>query len=358
MRKSRQDLVNYQNCPKNWDNLFSQTQNPFDILSELDGDLDYQENTLKARPLIKPDTNFSGKTDSNLISHIERIRAITPDTLADISDYSDDDVCSTSDSSSIDVRLNTPMSVSSSTSGPSWKYTTPSHYPPRGKNCKICKPSKFHDKKRIEILGSTIFMLDVQCRPVIMVAPLKCVRQIFDLESKEVETIMMDTKNFVDKYKLRSGSVEFNFGDWSKYKRHACMKLKLDAVEYVKKFGHMLPKKWWILYQSNLMRQRSRIMQWEACERIDYARWLKSNTTHIISGIKHFQEKTKSYKGSSLLKKGCPKRPPYIFSVPVACASVLHLQRAVESLKKSSVCILDPDTKNLSSRFEHLENEN
>ena len=341
MRRSRSDLINFQNCPKQWNNLFSQqSENPYEALTDMD-DSESSVELKKAQPLIQQKSLSSSK-----LSHMESIRAITPDTLAELSDS-----FSTTSESSVDVVLNS--GTSTPLSGPSWKYSTPTRQGQFTKNCKICKPTRFHTKKRIDVVGDTIFMLDVQCRPVIMIAPVKCVRQVFDLSEGEIEKLFEDTQSFIEKYKLRSGSVEFNFGDWAKYKKHACIKLKLDAVEYVKKFGHLLPKKWWILYQTNLMRQHARVMQWEACERLDYARWLKTNTTHIVSGIRHFHD-TKLNKAKNALKKPLPKRPPYIFSIPIACASVFHLQRAVESLKKSSVCVIDPDTKNLKSRFEHI----
>ena len=195
-------------------------------------------------------------------------------------------------------------------------------------------------------------MVDVQCRPVIMAAPVQHVRQILELGSDEMKQMMINIQTFIEKYKLRSGSFEFNFGDWSRFKRHACIKIKLDAVEYVKKFGSQLPKKWWILYQTNLIRQKVRVIQWEACERLDFARWeLKHRDKIKTSGINYLEDKTLQ-QGQVQVRTIQPKRPPYIFTIPVATASVLHLQRAVDSLRKSSVCVLDPDPKNLKDRFD------
>ena len=164
--------------------------------------------------------------------------------------------------------------------------------------------------------------------------------------------MMINIQSFIEKYKLRSGSFEFNFGDWSRFKRHACIKIKLDAVEYVKKFGSCLPKKWWVLYQTNLIRQKARVIQWEACERLDFGRWeLKHRDHQETSGI-HFMENKTLQHGQVQVRTLQPRKPPFIFTIPVATASVLHLQRAVDSLRKSSVCVLDPDPKNLKNRFE------
>ena len=185
MRRSRSDLINFQNCPKQWNNLFSQqSENPYEALADMD-DSESSVELKKAQPLIQQKSLSSSK-----LSHMESIRAITPDTLAELSDS-----FSTTSESSVDVVLNS--GTSTPLSGPSWKYSTPTRQGQFTKNCKICKPTRFHTKKRIDVVGDTIFMLDVQCRPVIMIAPVKCVRQVFDLSEGEIEKLFEDTHSFI-----------------------------------------------------------------------------------------------------------------------------------------------------------------
>jgi len=355
MKKSGdKGLFSSKNCPQNWDSLFTQRANTnmFELLSQ-DGPEDTSDSPIKAAPqkeetrTARPVLVHDLAQNSPTVILQPRIQCITPDTTADISDNISVHSGMSLSGSLVGSTASTPRS---SVSGPSWTYRTPQRYSNR--QCRICNPLRYHKKKRVETIEDTIFMVDVQCRPVIMAAPLKHVRQILELSPDEIKQMMINIQSFIEKYKLRSGSFEFNFGDWSRFKRHACIKIKLDAVEYVKKFGSCLPKKWWVLYQTNLIRQKARVIQWEACERLDFGRWeLKHRDHQETSGI-HFMENKTLQHGQVQVRTLQPRKPPFIFTIPVATASVLHLQRAVDSLRKSSVCVLDPDPKNLKNRFE------
>jgi hypothetical protein len=205
------------------------------------------------------------------------------------------------------------------------------------KRCRICCPTKFHIKKRIQVINDTIFCLDVQSRPCIVIAPKQHIKSVMRLSDTQFADMLNDIREFRKIHGIVSGLIEFSFGKWAKYKKHACLKMRMDAVEYLQKFRSLLPRMWWMRYQANVLRQKTKVLAWETHERAEYC----NIPSESVDGVKRVS------------KKG--DKPPFVYTIPIAVASIEHVQRAVAALNAAHVNVLDPNPSGVGDRFERLE---